>query len=142
MPQGTDSEGEPGSLKIIRSSKWHLATLAPVDKSGLVGPSWTVSTGQQAPDVVDRLTNSPDATGEHEWYGWQDRSRYRRRWEADGLLGEDGGVLIAEHGDELVGFASWSSHPALWMGRWMSVGSVDNRALPVDEAVEEKRILK
>lgn len=44
--------------------------------------------------VIYRLTNDPDATGEHEWFGWQDQWRYRRRWEQDGLLGDDIGVLM------------------------------------------------
>jgi RimJ/RimL family protein N-acetyltransferase len=61
--------------------------------------------------VIYQLTSAPDATGEHEWFGWQDQWRYRRRWEADGLLSDDSGVLIVEHGEELLGFVSWSKRP-------------------------------
>ena len=45
--------------------------------------------------LLYRLTSDPSATGESEWFGWQDPWAYRRRWEHDGLLGEDGGVLMA-----------------------------------------------
>jgi len=58
--------------------------------------------------VIYRLTSEPEATGEHEWFGWQDPWHYRRRWEADGMLGEDGGVLMVGHEDEVLGFVSWS----------------------------------
>ncbi len=75
--------------------------------------------------VIYRLTSAPDATGEHEWFGWQDQWRYRRLWESDGLLNEDGGVLMAElckqtpavrsadasPQTELLGFVSWSKRP-------------------------------
>jgi RimJ/RimL family protein N-acetyltransferase len=63
--------------------------------------------GESDLPVIYRLTSDPDCTGEHEWFGWQDPWRYRRRWEQDGLLGEDGGVLAVEHQDELAGLVSW-----------------------------------
>jgi RimJ/RimL family protein N-acetyltransferase len=79
--------------------------------------------------VIYRLTSAPDATGEHEWFGWQDQWRYRRLWEADGLLNDDRGVLMVQHGGEsrtqtpadrsedasppteVLGFVSWSKRP-------------------------------
>jgi RimJ/RimL family protein N-acetyltransferase len=55
-----------------------------------------------------RLTQDPDATGEFAWFGWQDPTRYRRRWAEDGLLGESGGVLMVVRGDERLGFVAWN----------------------------------
>ncbi len=62
--------------------------------------------------VIYGLTNDPELTGEFEWFGYQDPSRYRRRWEQDGLLGEDGGLLMIEAAAEAepLGFVSWSKH--------------------------------
>lgn len=60
--------------------------------------------------VIYRLTNDPDATGETEWYGWQDRWRYTRRWEQNGLLDDDGGMLMVQRDDEVLGFVAWSKH--------------------------------
>ncbi|MEO3874297.1 GNAT family protein [Nonomuraea sp. B12E4] len=61
---------------------------------------------------LHRLTSEPDSTGEFQWYGWQDPHRMRRRWEEDGWLGEDGGILIIAHAEESVGFVSWSKQVA------------------------------
>ena len=58
--------------------------------------------------TIYRLTSDPEATGEHEWFGWQDRWSYRRRWEATGLLDDDGGVLMVERQSEMLGFVAWS----------------------------------
>jgi RimJ/RimL family protein N-acetyltransferase len=57
--------------------------------------------------IVYRLTNDPDATGENEWYGWQDRWRYHRRWEENGMLDDDGGMLVVERQAQILGFVSW-----------------------------------
>ena len=57
--------------------------------------------------IIYRLTNDPDATGEHEWFGWQDRWRYHRSWEQNGLLDDDGGMLMVRRGDEILGFVAW-----------------------------------
>lgn len=58
--------------------------------------------------VIYRLTSDPDCTGDHEWFGWQNPWRYRRRWDENGLLEDDGGVLMVAGGEELLGFVSWS----------------------------------
>jgi RimJ/RimL family protein N-acetyltransferase len=63
--------------------------------------------------ILYRLTNDPDATGEYEWFGWQDRWRYQRRWEQNGLLDDDGGMLmvrLVRRQDETLGFVAWSKH--------------------------------
>jgi len=57
--------------------------------------------------LLHRCTRDPSATGPFEWYGWQDPERFRRRWEQDRLLGEDGGMLIIADGEHRLGFVSW-----------------------------------
>lgn len=58
--------------------------------------------------IIYRLTSDPAATGDFEWFGWQDPWRYRRLWEADGLLGDDAGILMVASADEVLGFVSWN----------------------------------
>jgi RimJ/RimL family protein N-acetyltransferase len=56
---------------------------------------------------LHKLTSDPDHTGLHQWYGWQNPHRLRRRWEDDGLVGDEGGVLIITKDDDQAGFVSW-----------------------------------
>jgi RimJ/RimL family protein N-acetyltransferase len=53
------------------------------------------------------LANGPVATGVHEWHGWPDPQRRRRRGAESGLLGEDGGTLIVMADADRVGQVSW-----------------------------------
>jgi RimJ/RimL family protein N-acetyltransferase len=57
-----------------------------------------------------QLTDDPAFTGDFEWHGWHDPHSWRRRWEENGLLGEDGGTLMVARGDEVVGFVNWNKH--------------------------------
>ena len=58
--------------------------------------------------ILEELTgDDPAKTGEFAWYGWPDRQRWRRRWAENGLLGEDGGVLIVARGPQPLGFMNW-----------------------------------
>src|ERR1700750_2510951 len=70
-----------------------LVTLRPVIEDDL---SWLAG-----------LTNDPAVSGPHEWHGWSDPQRRRRRWAESGLLGDDGGTLIVLHGADRVGHVSW-----------------------------------
>ena len=72
--------------------------------------------------AIYRLTSAPDATGEYEWFGWQDPWRFRRRWEADGLLGEDSGVLMVDYRGEPLGVVSWARRPTARTSFCWSVG--------------------
>jgi RimJ/RimL family protein N-acetyltransferase len=72
--------------------------------------------------IVYRLTSDPDVTGETEWYGWQDRWRFHRRWERSGLLDDDGGMLVVERPEEILGFVSWSKHVTGRMSFCWTVG--------------------
>lgn len=62
--------------------------------------------------LLYRLTSDPAATGDFEWYGWENPWRFRRRWEENGLLDDDGGVLIVARPDQdqALGFVSWHKH--------------------------------
>jgi RimJ/RimL family protein N-acetyltransferase len=62
--------------------------------------------------IIYRLTNDPAVAGEFEWYGWHDQWHFRRRWERDGLLDDDGGVLTVHGQGEPAGFVSWSKRRA------------------------------
>jgi hypothetical protein len=50
--------------------------------------------GEDDLPLLYRLTSDPSATGEYEWFGWQDPGEFRRPWAENGLLSEDGGMLI------------------------------------------------
>ncbi|WP_329245458.1 GNAT family N-acetyltransferase [Actinoallomurus sp. NBC_01490] len=71
-----------------------LLTLCPVAEADLT--------------ILERLTSDPDSTGEFAWFGWREPGRYRRRWTENGLLGEDGGVLMVRRGEERLGFVAWN----------------------------------
>ena len=60
--------------------------------------------------LLYRLTSDPSATGQHEWFGWRDPGRFRRQWAENGLLSDDGGMLIVAAADQRLGFVSWRKH--------------------------------
>jgi RimJ/RimL family protein N-acetyltransferase len=78
--------------------------------------------GQEDLEVIERLTGDPGATGEHSWHGWFDAGRYRRRWEENGLLTEDGGILMVLRGAERLGFVSWRRHTTAKTSFCWSIG--------------------
>jgi hypothetical protein len=100
--------------------------------------------------LLYRLTSDPEATGEHEWFGWQDLHAFRRRWEENGLLDEASGVLMVSLGGERIGFVAWHKRqmartsfcwdvgialapemgPGLQDSRAAAAGAVPVRALP------------
>lgn len=57
--------------------------------------------------MMYKLNDDPEFTGDFEWRGWDNPWRYRRRWEEDGLLNEDGGALAVHGQGDVVGFVSW-----------------------------------
>jgi RimJ/RimL family protein N-acetyltransferase len=57
--------------------------------------------------ILEWLTNDPEGTGPHEWYGWSGSRLYRDRWDENGLLGSAGGVLMVARGADTLGFVSW-----------------------------------
>jgi RimJ/RimL family protein N-acetyltransferase len=63
--------------------------------------------GEDDLSFLASLRDGPAATGVHEWHGWSDPQRIRRQWAENGLLGENGGSLVALHGADRVGHVSW-----------------------------------
>jgi ribosomal-protein-alanine N-acetyltransferase len=55
------------------------------------------------------------------WYGFRDANRQRRRFEADGWLGDEDGKLIVAVHDEIVGFVGWTPSGFL-AGRYREIG--------------------
>jgi RimJ/RimL family protein N-acetyltransferase len=77
--------------------------------------------------ILHRLTSDPESTGDFEWYGWRDPHRHRRRWEQDGMLGDESGTLAVTRDDEVLGFVAWHKRP---MGRISFCWSIGIALLP------------
>ena len=50
-------------------------------------------------DTLERWGSDPAAQGSHNWFGFSPEGQLRRRFEHDGLLGEDRGTLVVELDD-------------------------------------------
>jgi hypothetical protein len=78
----------------------------------------------QEPDLgfLCRFDIEPGLIGPN-WYGFRDAGRQRRRFQADGWLGDEDGKVVVTVGDEVVAFMSWipSGHGA---GRYREIGVV------------------
>jgi RimJ/RimL family protein N-acetyltransferase len=61
--------------------------------------------------LLHRLTSDPAVAGEHEWFGWRNPRDFPRRWAEDGLLGDDGGVVMVMRGSDRIGVMSWRKVP-------------------------------
>ncbi|MFI7341555.1 GNAT family N-acetyltransferase [Streptomyces sp. NPDC050085] len=57
--------------------------------------------------VLERFLTDPEVATPFQWFGWKDPSLFRRRWQEDGLLGEDGGQLMVASGAQAHGFVAW-----------------------------------
>ncbi|WP_377268089.1 GNAT family N-acetyltransferase [Peterkaempfera sp. SMS 1(5)a] len=62
--------------------------------------------------LLERFLTDPQATGPFQWLGWSDPGRWRRRWEQDGLLGDEGGQLMVAAGADRHGFVAWRKSAA------------------------------
>ncbi|MEV4054214.1 GNAT family protein [Amycolatopsis sp. NPDC049688] len=58
-------------------------------------------------ELLERLTNDPVATGEHQWFGWHDPGYLRRRWHETGMLTAETGMLVPTLGGRVLGLVSW-----------------------------------
>lgn len=57
--------------------------------------------------TMERLAaGDPESTGVYGWFGFGGPP-FRRRFAEDGLLGEDGGVLMVDSGGDTAGLVSW-----------------------------------
>ncbi|GAA3544254.1 GNAT family protein [Nonomuraea rosea] len=70
------------------------------------------------------LTSDPGSTGDFQWFGFRNPHRYRRNWEDNGLLGDDGGLLIIMAGDDMAGFVSWSKQIATTSSFYWEMGLI------------------
>jgi ribosomal-protein-alanine N-acetyltransferase len=63
-------------------------------------------------EAMARFSVEPDALGEFEWTGFTDPRALRRRWEEDGLLGDDSSYLAVVTPDgTFAGVVNWRSAP-------------------------------
>ncbi|MGK5639587.1 GNAT family N-acetyltransferase [Streptomyces sp. URMC 126] len=61
---------------------------------------------------LDRFLTDPDTVGPFQWTGWTDARAWRRRWEENGMLSDDGGqlVIVAGRGggeEDRLGIVGW-----------------------------------
>jgi RimJ/RimL family protein N-acetyltransferase len=61
--------------------------------------------------VLDELTQDPDKTGVFQWFGWPYLLHWRRGWEENRLISQDGGTLMVIGGDRPLGGVNWRRHP-------------------------------
>jgi RimJ/RimL family protein N-acetyltransferase len=59
-------------------------------------------------DKLDEMFADPAAIGEFNWGGFQDPTRWRRRYTENGLLSDEKSVLMVDLAGESLGFVSWS----------------------------------
>jgi ribosomal-protein-alanine N-acetyltransferase len=60
-------------------------------------------------EALERIDTDPAVSEPFEWRGFRDPRGRRRRWEADGYLGNDGSVLaVALPDGALAGIVSWT----------------------------------
>lgn len=71
--------------------------------------------------VIERLRTDPGLCGPFLWAGWSDPHRFRRRFEQDGMLGEDNGTLAIASGAGLLGIVSYRRVTAASLWCW-SIG--------------------
>jgi RimJ/RimL family protein N-acetyltransferase len=57
--------------------------------------------------LIERLRGDPGLAGPFLWEGFTDVRRFRRRWESDGMLGEDTGNLVVARGAAFLGVVSY-----------------------------------
>jgi RimJ/RimL family protein N-acetyltransferase len=72
-------------------------------------------------ELLEREAVDPDLRGYANWFGFGDAGSVRRRFEADGFLGDDHGQLIVQSGDEAIGIVSWHAvhhGPGAWNRCW------------------------
>ncbi|GAB3466149.1 GNAT family N-acetyltransferase [Actinophytocola sediminis] len=63
---------------------------------------------EQDLDPLDGMFADPDAIGEYNWTGFSDPTKWRRKWQENGLVADEHTVLMIDLGGERLGFVSWT----------------------------------
>jgi RimJ/RimL family protein N-acetyltransferase len=71
---------------------------------------------------IERFLMDPVAAGDFQWFGWFDPGRWRRRWQENGLLGEDGGSLMVVSGERRLGFVGYRRIVPVWNSHFWNIG--------------------
>jgi len=103
--RGYDSSFRPGRASDSTTRRARVIACPAMDDQVFLRP-----VAEDDMPLLYRLTSDPLATGQHEWFGWRDPGRFRRQWAENGLLSDDGGMLIVAAGDQRLGFVSWRKH--------------------------------
>jgi RimJ/RimL family protein N-acetyltransferase len=72
-------------------------------------------------ELLEQAALDAAASGSANWFGFRDAGSIRRRFEADGYLGEDRGHLIVDVGGTPIGNVSWHAvhnGPPPWSRCW------------------------
>ena len=72
-------------------------------------------------ELLERGAVDREVRGDANWWGFRDVSSVRRRFETDGFLGQDDGLLIIEAGGEAIGVVTWHAvhhGPPPWSRGW------------------------
>ncbi|WP_152364545.1 GNAT family N-acetyltransferase [Microlunatus speluncae] len=64
---------------------------------------------------LQQMISDPENAGSFMWQGFRDPREWRSRWQAGGLIGDSGGVVLVTAGGEQAGCISWDRHH--WFGR-------------------------
>lgn len=72
-------------------------------------------------DLLEREAVDPELRGAANWFGFRDAGEVRRRFDADGFLGDDRSQLAIVVGDEFIGTVGWHAvhhGPRPWSRCW------------------------
>jgi RimJ/RimL family protein N-acetyltransferase len=71
-----------------------------------------------------QLFQEPELIGEFEWTGWGDPHDWQRRWEENGLVGQDFGVFLVVLEGERLGLVNYRRQTAGPTGHHWEIGAV------------------
>jgi RimJ/RimL family protein N-acetyltransferase len=57
--------------------------------------------------MLEELTQNPGKSGDFQWFGWSDLHRWRRGWDENGLISDEGGTLVVARADQRLGLVNW-----------------------------------
>jgi RimJ/RimL family protein N-acetyltransferase len=73
--------------------------------------------------VLEALTLDQRTAGEFARHGWFDPGLWRRRWAANEMISENGGVvMVVRGGDEPLGFVNWRRQPCTPAAYYWEIG--------------------